>query len=61
LLREGFAADIVIFNENEVQDMSTFDKPHAYSKGFSYVLVNGKLVVENGQHIGTRSGKALRR
>lgn len=59
LLREGFAADIVIFDENEVTDLSTFIKPHAYSKGFKYVLVNGQVVVENEQHLGTRSGKAL--
>jgi N-acyl-D-amino-acid deacylase len=60
LLREGFAADIVIFNEKEVQDLSTFEKPHAYSKGFQYVIVNGTLVVENGVHLGTRPGKAIR-
>jgi N-acyl-D-amino-acid deacylase len=59
LLKEGYAADVVIFDEKEVQDLSTYDKPHAYSKGFSYVIVNGKLVVENGKHSGTRSGKAL--
>lgn len=60
LLREGFAADIVIFNEATVQDLSTYEKPHAYSKGFEYVVVNGKLVVDGGQHTGTRSGRALR-
>jgi N-acyl-D-amino-acid deacylase len=59
LLREGFAADIVIFDEKEVQDLSTYEAPHAYSKGFQYVLVNGQLVVDGGQHLGTRSGKAL--
>jgi len=59
LLREGFAADIVLFDEKEVQDLSTFEKPHAYSKGFKYVIVNGQVVVENEQHLGTRSGKAL--
>jgi N-acyl-D-amino-acid deacylase len=59
LLREGYAADIVIFNEKEVQDLSTFEKPHAYSKGFSYVIVNGQLVVENGKHTGARTGRAL--
>jgi len=59
LLREGFAADIVVFDEKTVQDMSTYEKPHAYSKGFHYVLVNGQVVVDNEQHIGTRSGKAL--
>jgi N-acyl-D-amino-acid deacylase len=59
LLREGYAADILIFDENEVQDLSTFEKPHAYSKGFDFVIVNGVIVVENGKHLGTRSGKAL--
>jgi N-acyl-D-amino-acid deacylase len=59
LLREGFAADIVIFDEKEVQDMSTYEKPHAYSKGFQYVIVNGTLVVENGVPLGARPGKAL--
>jgi N-acyl-D-amino-acid deacylase len=59
LLREGYAADIVIFDENEVKDMSTFEKPHAYSKGFQYVLVNGVVTVDNGTHTGQRAGKAL--
>ena len=60
LLREGFAADIVVFSEAEVGDASTFDKPHAYSKGFKYVLVNGVLTAENEQHTGARAGVALR-
>lgn len=59
LIRTGMAADIVVFNENEVQDLSTFDKPHQYSKGFQYVLVNGSLVVDNGRHTGARPGKPL--
>jgi len=60
LLREGYAADIVIFDEKQVQDVSTYDKPHAYSKGFHYVIVNGVLTVENEQHTGARAGIALR-
>lgn len=60
LLKEGFAADIVIFDENTVKDLSTFEKPHAYSTGFQFVIVNGELTVENGKHTGTRAGKALR-
>lgn len=59
LLREGYAADILIFDENKVQDVATYEKPHAYSKGFEYVIVNGQVVVENEKHLGTRSGKAL--
>lgn len=59
LLKEGMAADIVIFDEKQVEDISTYEKPHAYSKGFQYVIVNGQVVVENEKHLGTRSGKAL--
>jgi N-acyl-D-amino-acid deacylase len=59
LLREGYAADIVIFNEKEVQDVSTFEKPHAYSKGFHFVIVNGVLTVDNEKHLGIRAGQAL--
>ena len=59
LLKEGMAADIVIFDEIQVQDMATFEDSHQYSKGFQYVIVNGKLVVENGDHNGVRSGITL--
>lgn len=60
LLREGFAADIVVFDEEKVMDLSTYDKPHQYSTGFQYVLVNGKLTLEEGKHNGTRAGTTLR-
>ena len=53
-------ADIVIFNPNTVADLSTYTKPHAYSTGFSAVVVNGKVVLDNGMHVGTRSGRAIR-
>jgi len=59
LLKEGMAADIVVFDEQEVKDMATFEKPHAYSKGFHYVIVNGVLTVENKKHLGARAGKAI--
>ena len=59
LLREGFAADIVIFDEKEVTDVSTYEKPHAYSRGFQFVLVNGVLVVDAGTHNRSRTGKQL--
>ncbi|MDZ4795537.1 MAG: D-aminoacylase [Bacteroidota bacterium] len=59
LLKEGYAADIVIFDEKEVKDVSTFEKPHAYSTGFHFVIVNGVLTVDNEKHLGIRAGKGL--
>ncbi len=59
LIAEGYAADIVIFDESKVQDVSTYDHPHAYSQGFKYVIVNGMLTVENEKHLGLRAGQAL--
>jgi N-acyl-D-amino-acid deacylase len=59
LLRDGFAADIVIFSEKEVADLSTYDKPHQYSTGFKYVLVNGSITLEDGVHTGKRAGSVL--
>jgi len=43
-----------------VKDVSAFEKLHAYSKGFHYVIVNGVLTVENEKHLGTRAGGALK-
>lgn len=60
LIREGMAADVLVVNTNEINDEATFTKPHAFSKGFRFVIVNGELVVENGQHTGIRSGQVLR-
>lgn len=60
IVREGAAADLVIFDANRVQDMATFEKPHQYSEGFDFVLVNGKVAVENGKVLDVRSGQTLR-
>jgi N-acyl-D-amino-acid deacylase len=60
ILREGFAADIVVFDEKTVQDQSTYNKPHQYSTGFKYVIVNGKITVNDGVHNGSRNGMVLR-
>ena len=59
LLKEGMAADIVLFDEKEVNDKATFENPHQYSVGFKVIIVNGKLVMENGTHTGIKSGKVL--
>ncbi|HUH32718.1 MAG TPA: amidohydrolase family protein, partial [Daejeonella sp.] len=60
LLREGMAADIIIFDPETVQDQSTYEKPHAYSTGIQYVIVNGKITLKQMQHTGVRNGQILR-
>lgn len=60
LLKENFAADLVIFDEKLISDMATFERPHQYSKGLHYVLVNGQLVVDGAKHTGIRSGQTLK-
>jgi N-acyl-D-amino-acid deacylase len=60
IIRENAAADIVIFDPAKVQDKATFEKPHQYSEGFDYVLVNGQIAAENGALTGARSGQILR-
>lgn len=60
LLREGAAADIVIFDPEKVQDKATFVNPHQYSSGFDYVLVNGHIAVDDGKLTAARGGSILR-
>lgn len=60
LLREGYAADIVIFNDATISDKATYDQPHQYPAGISYVIVNGQAVLANGLMTEARPGMALR-
>jgi N-acyl-D-amino-acid deacylase len=59
LIKEGYAADITIFDPATVADMATFGKPHASPAGIAYVLVNGVAVLRKGQHTGARPGQIL--
>lgn len=61
LLREGMAADVVVFDPAKVRDRSTFMEPHQYSEGIDYVLVNGKAVVDGGKATGVLAGTVLSR
>lgn len=60
LLKAGMKADLVVFDPNAVRDMSTYTEPFAYPQGINYVIVNGKLTVEHGEHLGTKAGRVLR-
>ena len=59
LLREGFFADLAVFDPDRVIDRATFPEPHQYAEGVEYVLVNGALVVDGGEHTGARPGRVL--
>lgn len=59
MVREGFAADLLIFHEKAIADTATFDKPHQFPVGLSYVVVNGELVFADGRMTGARPGVAL--
>jgi N-acyl-D-amino-acid deacylase len=60
LIREGMAADLVIFDPARVEDKATYTRPHQYSQGFDFVAVNGTLVVDEGKLTEQRPGQALR-
>ena len=60
LLVEGYFADIAIFDPDTIIDKATFEQPHQYAIGVDTVLVNGEVVVANGQHTGARPGRVLR-
>jgi N-acyl-D-amino-acid deacylase len=61
LLRPGMKADVAIFDPATVRDMATFEKPHQYAVGFSYVIVNGQVVFEAGKMSSARPGRVLYR
>ncbi len=58
-IREGFAADLVVFDETAVADKATFDNPHQYAEGFSLVVVNGQIVFDGTRMTGAMPGRAL--
>jgi N-acyl-D-amino-acid deacylase len=61
ILRDGFKADIVIFDPDTVRTDATKNDPKHYPVGIDYVIVNGVVVIENGTNTGATPGKALRR
>jgi N-acyl-D-amino-acid deacylase len=60
IIRTGMCADIVVFNPSSISDEATYAEPHRYPKGIEYVIVNGKIVIEHGEHTKALPGKVLR-
>jgi N-acyl-D-aspartate/D-glutamate deacylase len=58
-LTEGGFADIVVFDYDRIEDTATFTAPRQYPKGIPYVIVNGQLVVDKGEHTSARPGRVM--
>lgn len=59
-LKEGYFADVVIFDPETISDKATFKDPHQLSVGVEHVFVNGEQVIENGEHTGATPGRVVR-
>lgn len=58
-IKEGNWADVTIFNLETLDDGATYEKPLTFPTGIEFVLVNGVVTIERGQHTGARAGKVL--
>lgn len=61
LIREGFAADVVVLDLDRVRDRATYEQPHLLSEGIVHVLVNGRFAIRDEQPTGVLAGKPLTR
>lgn len=59
LLREGYFADVVVFDPKTIGDRATFERPHQLAVGVRHVFVNGVHVLKDGEHTGAKPGRAL--
>jgi N-acyl-D-amino-acid deacylase len=60
LLKEGYYADVVVFDPATIQDHATPDNPHQYATGMKHVFVNGTQVLQDGEHTGAKPGRFVR-
>lgn len=61
VLAKGAYGDIVVFDPQTIVDRATFTDPHQYPVGIHHVVVNGRLVIHQGEHTGCLPGRVLRR
>jgi N-acyl-D-aspartate/D-glutamate deacylase len=61
VVRVGSAADLVLFDPERIKDLATFEQPKLRSQGLRYVLVNGVVALDEGEMVGARAGRTLRR
>jgi N-acyl-D-amino-acid deacylase len=59
VLAPGAKADVVVLDPARIQDLATYEDPHRYAAGIDHVVVNGRVVIERGQHTGALPGRVL--
>ena len=59
LIKKSYVADIVVFDPERIIDRATFEEPHQYSEGIDFVLINGQIVIRDGEFIDVLAGKPL--
>jgi N-acyl-D-amino-acid deacylase len=61
LLRTGYFADVIVYDPKTIRDAATYEHPQVLAEGMRYVIVNGKLAVEEGKYTGALAGRVLKR
>jgi N-acyl-D-amino-acid deacylase len=61
VIAEGYFADLVLFDPNEIADRATYEDPRQFAKGIDQVIINGRVLLENGDLKKIRPGKVLRK
>lgn len=59
LIKEGYFADLAVFDPAKITDHATYEDPHQYATGMRHVIVNGSLVLLDGEHTGATPGRAV--
>jgi N-acyl-D-aspartate/D-glutamate deacylase len=59
-LKEGYFADVVVFDPKSFRDQATYDKPHQYATGIRNLFINGRLTIDDGRFTGVLAGRVLR-
>jgi len=59
IIREGFWADLLVFDADNISDRASFAEPHQYPEGISHIIVNGQVVAKNRKLTGVQTGRVL--
>ena len=60
VLKAGMVADVVVFDYNNLKERATYENGNQHPEGIDYVIINGDITVEKGEHLGVLKGKILK-